>query len=65
MNDLKKNKKGRFKPNHINLFGTTFCLPKGVRSEINKLNPELKGKTPLDIKDLPKVKAIISKKRMN
>ncbi len=38
------NKKGKFKPHHIDLFGVRFCMPKGLRKIINKANPKLRGK---------------------
>ena len=39
-------------------------MPKGMRSEINKLHPELRDKS-LDSKDLPKVNVISKKRRIN
>ena len=59
MSDTNKNKVGKFKSNHMDIFGMRFCL-KVKRSILNKANPELRGKK-LDIKDLPKINAITKK----
>ena len=48
------NKLGKFKSNHIKVFGVKFCIPKGTRKKVNKTNPNLKG-VKLDEKHLEKV----------
>jgi len=48
------NTKSKDKPRDITLFGTKFLLEKGIRKELNKKYPKLKGEK-LTEKNLPRV----------
>jgi len=42
------NKKPKPNPRQVNVFGTLFVMQRGVRKRVNKANPKLKGKKPID-----------------
>ncbi|MFH1591460.1 MAG: hypothetical protein ABIC95_06045 [archaeon] len=52
----------KIKPRNIDIFGTPFVLPKGIRKELNKANPKLKGKA-LTASDLTKVRSAIKTRK--
>ncbi len=54
MNAKVKNKRSKLKSRDIDIFGTKFLLPKGIRKQMNTEDEELKNKK-LNSKDLPKV----------
>jgi len=53
-------KKGKFKQNYIEIFGTRFCLPKGFRKMLNNNHPELKDEK-LKSEDWSKVNKTLKK----